>query len=827
MKKILCSLLICSILLGNILFFTSCNQNEIVNPNSETITSEVTTPEETTPEETTPEVTTPEETTPEETTPEVTTPEETTPEETTPEVTTPEETTPEETTPEETTPEVTTPEETTPEVTTPEETTPEETTPEETTPEVTTLEETTPEEHEHIKGDGYACSICGESLLTPVEEAIEIGMSYEKGKYSSEYYYVELTLDNQVNPDGFARAKIAEGLYVSVAGGYLSGNTYGSIQQGNTVVFKAKLGAVNSSLTTGGKELRLFEVAAFEITTEHEHIIGDKYVCATCGKSLLIPVEEAIEIGMSYEKGKYSSEYYYVKLTLDNQVNPDGFARARIAEGLYVSVAGNYLSGNAQGSIHLDDTVVFKAKLGAVNSSLTTGGKELRLFAVADYEIVESEVTMLVEKEIIVPASGTGVAEKRLQYYLDAEGIIRKEIKEFQSQDDTADYREYRFSYDNGKTWTEWVREPLPAREPVGNDEIDENLGYQNAQHIYNPVVGHFVSLQCQFIYIDGYAATEALYWAGYTRPMHSFLMIEDADSTAHERVLVKYEEGADYDRATYRTTDYLTTNISRGSDLIVLANGDILFNLCIPVNVACEIAGLDLQEVFPTTGGLGHAWALLVARGVWNAETQQYDITYSKPVIMHDTLSTRGLSEPMFAELPDGRILCIFRTSTDKVSGWTYRLDPNAPACKYYVISEDGGKTFSEPKPWCYEDGEIVYSPASICQVVKSEVNGKLYWIGNACSKEEINGAFPRFPLYMIEIDQETGLAIRNSTVLIDTHRTGESDKVQLSNFCILENKENGTLEIYLSKLGQFVGKPTYECETWKYTVYLPKEVE
>lgn len=60
-----------------------------------------------------------------------------------------------------------------------------------------------------------------------------------------------------------------------------------------------------------------------------------------------------------------------------------------------------------------------------------------------------------------------------------------------------------------------------------------------------------------------------------------------------------------------------------------------------------------------------------------------------------------------------------------------------------------------------------------------------------------------------------------------IDTHRTGESDKVQLSNFCILENKENGTLEIYLSKLGQFVGKPTYECETWKYTVYLPKEVE
>ena len=559
-----------------------------------------------------------------------------------------------------------------------------------------------------------------------------------------------------------------------------------------------------------------------------EHIMGDDYTCVTCPKSFLTPTEKAIEIGMSYDKGKYSDEYYYVKLTLDYQVNYDGFARATIREGLYISVAGGYLSGSAQGSIEVGDTVVFKAKLGAVNSALTTGGKELRLFEVAAFEIVENQVKdpqyeVLVEQELIVPATGTGVAEKRLQYYLDAEGTVRKEIKEFQSQDDTADYREYRFSYDNGKTWTEWIREPLPAREPVGNDEIDENLGYQNAQHVYNPVVGHFVSLQCQFIYIDGYAATEAHYWAGYTRPMHSFLMIEELDGTAHERVLVKYEDGADYDRATYRTTDYLTTNISRGSDLIVLSNGDILFNLCIPVNVACEMAGLDLQEVFPTTGGLGHAWALLVARGVWDANAGQYVISYSDPIIIDDTLSTRGLSEPMFAELTDGRIFCIFRTSTDIPSGWTCRLSADAPACKYYVISEDGGKTFSEPQPWCYEDGEIVYSPASICQVVKSEVNGKLYWIGNACSKNEVNGAYPRFPLYLMEINQETGLAIRESKVLIDTRRAGESDKVQLSNFCILENKEIGALEIYLSKLGQFPSKPTYACETWKYTLYLP----
>ena len=163
-----------------------------------------------------------------------------------------------------------------------------------------------------------------------------------------------------------------------------------------------------------------------EIPPEHEHVMGDEYACTVCGLSFLTPVEEAIEIGMSFEKGKYGDEYYYVKLTLDKQANSDGFARATIAEGIYVSIAGGYLKDEELGAIQVGDTVVFKAKIGAVNSSLTTGGKEMRLFEIAAYEIVRfanpPKYEVLVEKELLVPANGTNVAEKRLQYYLDAEG---------------------------------------------------------------------------------------------------------------------------------------------------------------------------------------------------------------------------------------------------------------------------------------------------------------------------------------------------------------------------------------------------------------------
>ena len=285
----------------------------------------------------------------------------------------------------------------------------------------------------HTPDDNFVCSVCGKSVLISVQEAIEIGMTYEKGQYSSEYYYVQLTLNNQVNANGFARAKISEGLYVSVANPYKTNPAYveNTIQLGDTVIYKAKLGAVNSSLTTGGKELRLYEVAEYKIIDLHTHTYGEtitvivpatcaaegkgtvacacgatqevtipptkahipneNFACSVCGNSVIISVEEAVEIGMSYEKGKYSSEYYYVKLTLDDQVNTNGFARAYISDGLYITVAGPYVTGYVAGTIKLGDTVIYKAKIGAVNSALTTGGKEPRLYEVAEYKIVSSQ----------------------------------------------------------------------------------------------------------------------------------------------------------------------------------------------------------------------------------------------------------------------------------------------------------------------------------------------------------------------------------------------------------------------------------------------------
>ncbi len=103
-----------------------------------------------------------------------------------------------------------------------------------------------------------------------------------------------------------------------------------------------------------------------------------------------LTAEEAIALGNTFEKGTYSEELYYVTLTLNTQVNANGFARATLdGVDMIISVAGGYLTGEAENSIAVGDTVTFLAKVGCVNSATTASTKEARLFEIQSWEIIE------------------------------------------------------------------------------------------------------------------------------------------------------------------------------------------------------------------------------------------------------------------------------------------------------------------------------------------------------------------------------------------------------------------------------------------------------
>ncbi|MBR5552939.1 MAG: hypothetical protein IKV98_03720 [Clostridia bacterium] len=424
-----------------------------------------------------------------------------------------------------------------------------------------------------------------------------------------------------------------------------------------------------------------------------------------------------------------------------------------------------------------------------------------------------------VKGEVIVNCSGTQVNETRNHVYLTHDGLLRREYREHQSQSDTSDYTEYRDSPDNGKTWGEWVRTAPKTKEQVGEDEIAWGA-YPRALNVWNPVHRHYIDVKYDMIYIGGYDAATECYWkyGKEGRVIHTYIDVYDENRNPVCHQLAKYEDGDGFDRQNYHSSNYISTNIGIGSDIYVMKNGDILISFCAPVDVCCKRAGLDVSKLCRSNSTQNNAF--MACRGSWNKEKHEYDLTFSDPLVLDDRQSSRGINEPIMAELSSGKILLVFRMSNVLYTEWNSRISPYAPSYKMFSISEDGGKSFSVPMPWHFDSREVIYSSATYSLFVRSEKSGKLYWFGNITDPTKTDGNMPRYPLCMVAVDDEWGCAKKASLDVIDTRAEGESDRVQLSNFGIIQDRETGNFELYLTKYGQFPEKHIRDCEVWKYTI-------
>ncbi len=170
---------------------------------------------------------------------------------------------------------------------------------------------------------------------------------------------------------------------------------------------------------------------------------------------------------------------------------------------------------------------------------------------------------------------------------------------------------------------------------------------------------------------------------------------------------------------------------------------------------------------------------------------------------------STRGSDESTIAELKTpGRFLLIARGSNQNRSEF--------PGRKWMSLSEDGCRTWSKPVPWTYDDGQTFFSPAAQSTLIRSRKNGRLYWIGNI-TPDNPDGNYPRFPLVIGEVDDETGKLIRDSVLALDTRNPEfDSEKMQLSNFRTAEDPKTGNLLITLTRMDDIHLPPTNDPKTW-----------
>ncbi|MEM2997706.1 MAG: sialidase family protein [Thermoproteota archaeon] len=322
-----------------------------------------------------------------------------------------------------------------------------------------------------------------------------------------------------------------------------------------------------------------------------------------------------------------------------------------------------------------------------------------------------------------------------------------------------------------------------------------------------------------QRLFLEDHRESYRKYWGEAVKTFtdHSFIRVSK-DLRDWRWQKVKYEEGADFSEDDWAREGYVNVNEAyAGCNIEVLENGDIMFPVAANVVKCCRILGIDVNVVFLSCPQIMHG--LIVFRGSWNKMEEKYDLTPSKPVVISDLKSSRGVDEPTIIVLKSRRIVVVFRGSNVISKNWKTRIRRGTPSHKWYVFSDDGGRTFSEPVPWHYDNGEIFYSPASISRFFRSTKNGKAYWFGNITGPEAY-GNSPRYTLIMAEVDEETGFLKKETYTLVDDRNPEtESEELQLSNFSLLEDRETKSIELYLTKLEAY-REDRWRGDAYRYTI-------
>lgn len=381
-------------------------------------------------------------------------------------------------------------------------------------------------------------------------------------------------------------------------------------------------------------------------------------------------------------------------------------------------------------------------------------------------------------------------------------GAYREEIHTVWSHDDQV--RGYgdspgnprrRVSHDNGKTWS--PLRPLPSMMTYLEKVAVLDWKFCGT---YDPASERLVALSIHHVRDMRHGPPRMIYNHALVRTS------ADGGQTFGRPQLLKYEDGGDLNPKDPLNPKFLENNTAYpGQSILRHSNGSLVIpvtNTRIPPHVDDRVIG---RTRWPTKGTIGS----LCLVGRWNGRANSYVWKAGQPVWLPRTTAFNGLLEADVAELKDGRLLMVFRVTKNK----------DRPAHKWFSVSSDGGMTFSQPKAYRYSDKSHFYSGSNFHRLFRSSKTGKLYWIGNIVPTNPSNPGHPRYPLVIAEVNEET-LALKKETATeIDTRQKGEGERLQLSNFWIIENRDTLDLEIYLTRLNEDPDD-TFTANAYKYTL-------
>ena len=391
------------------------------------------------------------------------------------------------------------------------------------------------------------------------------------------------------------------------------------------------------------------------------------------------------------------------------------------------------------------------------------------------------------------PAAGEDMALWINVSYID-DDVTRQEIHSTTSASDAFLNFQRRVSEDNGKTW-----KPFEPLDRVTLQLPEGGMVTFPGKSTYDPVLDILYQNSMRRLWPGGEMYH---YEKGHDYNDHS-MILENG-----QEIELKYEPGPDFDPENPFDSIYGVTNQAYlGQQVVVDKDGTAFFPmLCARIGQKNMIhqGGIVLMRRDPVSGE-------------WSASNRQF---------ISPNVSSRGLLEPDVAVLKNGNLILVCRGSN--VKGWwgknsmAHVTHPDSlEGRKWLMLSSDGGRTLSPVKEFTYDDGSRFYSPSAIHTFIRSSKNGKLYWIANIV-EEVPDGNSPRYPLYIAEINEDIPAVIKNSLVEIDDRQENETEKLHLSNFSVLENRETFEIEIYITKVGQ-IPDHFWQGAVYKYVVSLP----
>jgi hypothetical protein len=362
--------------------------------------------------------------------------------------------------------------------------------------------------------------------------------------------------------------------------------------------------------------------------------------------------------------------------------------------------------------------------------------------------------------------------------------LERWQIHAFESVSDVWHEVKERFSGDNGRTWSEY-REIPNANRTIKGVLIQEGGGAR----LYDGQAGILLEAWVRVMRSGAFYNSFAYYHVS-----------RDGGRSWTALKQLRYEEGEDFDLEDPLKPGYLKKNQGTPTDMIRHSNGTVL--IC---------AGHANAPDDPDNDERPEKAGALCFIGRWNAQVGDYDWVAGKRITGSPRITSRGMAEPVIAELQGGRVLMLLRGSDT----------PQTPGRRWFAVSADGGVTFGGIEELKYEDGSSFYTPSTMCGLIRHSVTGKLYYVGNI-SPTPPKGNSPRYPLIIAEVDEKIPALKRNTVTVVDTRRPEQAEGIQFSNFSLLENRETHELELLITLYGEHPGEHWATADCYKYWLSL-----